>query len=155
MTYGLPYMGSKSRIAKDIIDILPRGKRLVDLFGGGGAITHCGALSGKYRTVLYNDINTLLVEWVEDVIAGKYASGKFLPRFVSKKEFVEKRDTDAYIKYVFSFGNNGRDYYCNPQMEATDKSIIDKDSCLDWYNANFHLRRSGGVIQDFLKSYRD
>ena len=35
--YGLPYQGNKSRIADIIIHILPKGNRLVDLFGGGGA----------------------------------------------------------------------------------------------------------------------
>ena len=34
--YGVPYQGNKSRIADIIIHILPSGKRLVDLFGGGG-----------------------------------------------------------------------------------------------------------------------
>ena len=45
--YGVPYQGNKSRIADIIINILPKGKRLVDLFGGGGAITHCALLSNK------------------------------------------------------------------------------------------------------------
>lgn len=31
---GVPYQGSKNAIAKDIIGILPRGKRFVDLFAG-------------------------------------------------------------------------------------------------------------------------
>ena len=34
--YGVPYQGNKSRVADIIISILPEGKRLVDLFGGGG-----------------------------------------------------------------------------------------------------------------------
>lgn len=34
--YGVPYQGNKSRIADIIISLLPAGKRLVDLFGGGG-----------------------------------------------------------------------------------------------------------------------
>lgn len=34
--YGVPYQGNKSRIADLIINILPAGNRLVDLFGGGG-----------------------------------------------------------------------------------------------------------------------
>lgn len=34
--YGVPYQGNKSRIADIIINILPAGNRLVDLFGGGG-----------------------------------------------------------------------------------------------------------------------
>lgn len=33
--YGIPYQGNKSRIADRIISVLPAGKRLVDLFGGG------------------------------------------------------------------------------------------------------------------------
>lgn len=33
--YGVPYQGNKSRIADIIISLLPDGKRLVDLFGGG------------------------------------------------------------------------------------------------------------------------
>lgn len=33
--YGVPYQGNKSRIADKIINLLPEGKRLVDLFGGG------------------------------------------------------------------------------------------------------------------------
>uniref|UniRef100_UPI00387041B0 ParB N-terminal domain-containing protein n=1 Tax=Ruminococcus sp. TaxID=41978 RepID=UPI00387041B0 len=36
--YGVPYQGNKSRIADIIISLLPEGDRLVDLFGGGGAI---------------------------------------------------------------------------------------------------------------------
>lgn len=33
--YGVPYQGNKSRIADAIIELLPSGNRLVDLFGGG------------------------------------------------------------------------------------------------------------------------
>ena len=45
--YGLPYQGSKNQIAEDIIDFLPSGNRLVDLFGGGGSISHCASLSSE------------------------------------------------------------------------------------------------------------
>jgi site-specific DNA-adenine methylase len=43
--YGMPYQGSKNRIAEDIIDFLPKRKVLVDLFGGGGAISDCASQS--------------------------------------------------------------------------------------------------------------
>ena len=36
MNYGLPYMGSKNKIAKKIVELLPSGERLVDLMAGGG-----------------------------------------------------------------------------------------------------------------------
>ena len=48
--YGVPYQGNKSRIADIIISILPEGKRLVDLFGGGGryyALCHAFRQVGK------------------------------------------------------------------------------------------------------------
>lgn len=54
-TYGVPYSGSKNRLAEDIIDMLPAGDRLVDLFAGGCAITHCALMSGKWKKILNND----------------------------------------------------------------------------------------------------
>lgn len=47
--YGVPYQGNKSRIADIIINILPEGKRLVDLFGGVVQlrIAPCFQASGK------------------------------------------------------------------------------------------------------------
>lgn len=36
MRYGMPYQGSKSRIAEWVVDTLPKSHTLVDLFAGGG-----------------------------------------------------------------------------------------------------------------------
>lgn len=47
MRYGLPYKGSKNAIAEWITDVLPEGECLVDLFCGGGAVTHCAMLRDK------------------------------------------------------------------------------------------------------------
>ena len=44
MKYGMPYKGSKSRFARAIIDALPEGETLVDLFGGGSYIPLCSCL---------------------------------------------------------------------------------------------------------------
>ena len=55
--YGIPYQGSKTKIAPNIIALLPKGKRFVDLFGGGFAMSHCARLSNKYDTVVYNHGN--------------------------------------------------------------------------------------------------
>ncbi len=53
--YGVPYQGNKSRIADIIINLLPEGKRLVDLFGGGvlSRIVRCSPASGRsfYTTI--------------------------------------------------------------------------------------------------------
>lgn len=39
MNYGLPYMGSKNKIAEWILSYLPKAENLYDLFCGGCAIT--------------------------------------------------------------------------------------------------------------------
>ena len=115
--YGMPYMGSKGKIADWVIDQLPSGKRLVDLFGGGGAISHCAKLSGKWDTVLYNELNPLVCEVLQDAMDGKYSYDVFKPEWVSREEFMAKRDTCGYVKYVWSFGNNGRCYLFGKDVE--------------------------------------
>ena len=41
MRYGLPYMGSKNKIAEWVLSYLPQADNFYDLFCGGCAITHC------------------------------------------------------------------------------------------------------------------
>jgi len=121
MNYGLPFQGSKSGIAKEIIRELPSGKRLVDLFGGGGAITHCALLSGKWESVYYNDIDPLLPELIKKAVNGEYSYKNFQPKFITREEFNEKKNIDGYIKYVWSFGNNGIDYLFGKDIEELKK----------------------------------
>lgn len=106
--YGLPYMGSKDKIAENLICKLPKGKRFVDLFGGGFAMSHCALLSGRFEAVYYNEIDPLMTKLVEDSINGKYVN--FVPDWVTKKDFEELKNSDGYIKTCWSFGNNGSDY---------------------------------------------
>lgn len=72
MNYGLPYMGSKSKIADWILENLPEAENLYDLFGGGGAITHKALLSNKFQNIYYNDIQTGLTQLFKDAVDGKY-----------------------------------------------------------------------------------
>ena len=55
MNYGLPYVGSKNKIAKTIIDFLPPADHFYDLFAGGCAITHAAILSNKYKIKMPSD----------------------------------------------------------------------------------------------------
>lgn len=112
--YGVPYQGNKSRIADIIIKILPAGKRLVDLFGGGGAITHCAMLSGKWESFLYNDLNDMITGLFIDAVYGKYSDEH---RVITREAFEELKDTDAYVKYIWSFGNNGSGYLWGKDIE--------------------------------------
>jgi site-specific DNA-adenine methylase len=70
MNYGLPYKGSKNRIAKRILEVLPPAPVLYDVFAGGCAITHAGLLSGKYSRVVANDINGMIPHAFETAITG-------------------------------------------------------------------------------------
>ena len=116
--FGIPYQGSKDRIALDIHRHLPSGKRFVDLFGGGFAMSHCALLlKGKYDTVLYNDLNPLLIDLIRKAIDGEYSYDHFKPRFISREEFNEKKDKDGYIKYIWSFGNGGNGYLYGKHIE--------------------------------------
>lgn len=60
MRYGLPYKGSKNSIAEWIVDNLPPADTFVDLFFGGGAVTHRAMLTGKYKHFIINDIDDRL-----------------------------------------------------------------------------------------------
>ena len=60
MRYGLPYKGSKNGIAEWIVSELPTAHTFVDLFFGGGAITHRAMLTGKYQQFIVNDIEDCL-----------------------------------------------------------------------------------------------
>ena len=118
--YGAPYMGSKSKIAEDILAILPRGKRFVDLFGGGFAMTHCAMLFGKYEEFYYNELNPLVVDMIKKAIAGEYKNER---RWIDRETFYNLKDTDGYVKLCWSFGNNGGYYLYAKEIEPWKKAL--------------------------------
>lgn len=121
MSYGLPYMGSKNRIAKWIIDHLPPAEHFYDLFGGGGAISHCALLSGKYKYVHYNELNPLIVKAFTMAINGEFKNEN---RWISREDFFKLKDTDPYVSLCFSFGNNANKGYCySREIEPLKKAV--------------------------------
>ena len=123
--YGLPYMGSKSAIADKIIAVLPAGERFIDLFGGGGAMTHAAALSGKYSEVIYSDADPLACEYVARAMRGDYSPERFTPRWVTREEFFAKKDVDPYIRYCWSFGNRGGGYLYGRHVEGLKRRLFE------------------------------
>ena len=115
--FGIPYMGSKTKIAVDILRRLPDGKRFVDLCGGGFAMSHAAVLSRKYDSVYYNDFNPLIVELIRNALEGKYNYTVFKPPFVTREEFYRLKDTNGYVKYIWSFGNTGKEYMFGKDVE--------------------------------------
>ncbi len=112
MRYGIPYQGSKSRIAEWVVSQLPPADTLVDLFAGGCAITHAALLSGKYSHVIANDL-TKGPNVFRDAINGEFAD---MQGGITRDEFLAS-DDDA-IKLLYSFGNNRNSYLWSPELES-------------------------------------
>ena len=105
--YGAAYQGSKSKIADDIISMLPSRKYFIDAFSGGGALAHCALESKKYEHIIANDIQT------KDILEAHFLWTpeqhlEFQKKWVTKEEF-EKTD-NLYIKTCWSFSNNRKAY---------------------------------------------
>lgn len=120
MKYGLPYKGSKNKLAERIVRLLPRRTNLVDLFCGGCAVTHAALLMGKFEHIYINDINWMCPTLFMDALQGKYANDT---RWISREDFFRLRDTDPYVAMVWSFGNNMRDYLYSKEIEPLKKAI--------------------------------
>ena len=120
MKYGITYQGSKNAIAEKIIEILPSGRRFVDLFGGGAAISHCAVLSGKWQKVLYNEYNPLLVDLIKRAINGDFQNEK---RWISREDFFKLKEQDGYIKYCWSFSCAGNCYLYSKEIEPWKKAL--------------------------------
>ena len=90
-TYGAPYQGSKNRIARRLIYLLPKGNRFVDLFSGGGAMTHAAIESGKYGSQHMNDIDDAGMRLFLDGASGKWNGRKLDPGTDSKESLMREK----------------------------------------------------------------
>ena len=113
MRYGLPYQGSKSRIADWVVGNLPSAPVLVDIMCGGGAVSHAALLSGKYGRVVLNDVNGMADVFVR-AARGEYADYSFVP---DREQFFALRDSDPLVSLLYSFGNCQRTYLWSRELE--------------------------------------
>ena len=120
MNFGLPYKGSKNRIAKKILDVLPAAPVLYDVFCGGCAITHAAMLSGKYSRVVANDINSMIPHAFETALAGGFRNED---RWISRDDFQRLYKTDPYVAMCFSFGNNLHEYCYARELEPYKRAL--------------------------------
>ena len=118
--YGLPYTGSKSKIAHWVIDNLPLGRVLIDAFAGGCAITHRALLSKKWQTIIANDINFKYPQLFLDAVRGKYRDER---RWISREDFERLKSKDAFVACCWSFGNNLLRYMYNKKIEPYKRAL--------------------------------
>ena len=126
---GLPYMGSKRKIANEIVNyILKKNKDVkyfYDVFGGGGAISFEAIQKHQIKKVFYNEFNGGVVSLLKDIrdngITDKYY------QFIDRQTFLDNKDKDDFLgglcKVVWSFGNNQKDYIYGKDTEA-DKKLL-------------------------------
>ena len=105
--YGAAYQGSKSKIADEIISLLPARKYFIDAFSGGGALAHCALESGKFEHIIANDLQT------KDILEAHFLWTpeqhlEFQKKWVTKEEF--DHTNNLYVKTCWSFSNNRKAY---------------------------------------------
>ena len=114
-------MGSKNSIAKDIVNALPSGERLVDLFAGGCAITDYALKNtNKFSRFLVNDLNGWSPQTYIKALAGGFKDEE---RWISRKDFFRLKDTDPYVSLCFSFGNSLKTYMYSPELEPYKRAL--------------------------------
>lgn len=120
MRYGLPYKGSKNKLAERIVRLLPQRKHLYDLFCGGCAVSHAALVKGKYEHIHINDSNWMCPTLFMDALQGKYDNEM---RWISREDFQRMKTTDPYVAVVWSFGNNMRDYMYSRKIEPLKRAL--------------------------------
>lgn len=115
MNFGLPYTGSKNRICKWVLEYIPDNQDcFVDVFAGGCAITHAVYYYGKAKRIIANDFNQSVIALFKGAIEGKY---KDRTEWVSREDFFKLKESDPFIKFVWSFGNKGTSYIYGKHIE--------------------------------------
>lgn len=120
MKYGLPYKGSKNKLAERIVRLLPEADHLIDLFCGGCAVSHAALLRGKWPHVHVNDADWRCPELFVNALQGKYADER---RWVSREDFERLKLSDPYVACVWSFGNNMRNYLYSRDLEPLKRAV--------------------------------
>lgn len=115
MKYGLPYKGSKNKIAEWVVSILPHGGTLCDLFCGGCAVTHAAMVSGKFDRFIINDIDHTIPHAFVKALSGGFSEEK---RVIDRQTFEQLKNADAYVALCWSFGNNAKGYLWNDETEG-------------------------------------
>lgn len=131
MSLGIPYMGSKRKLASDILHIITsRHSGLTDfydLFGGGGSISFTAIQDYRFK-VHYNELNSHIYYLVKYLKENKELEPKFF-EWVTRECFFEQiskqnHEADWYSGFVmscWSFGNKQSSYLYGSDIEETKR----------------------------------
>ena len=120
MNFGLPYKGSKNLLAQRILNCIPSASVFVDLFCGGCAVSHAALLSGRFARVVVNDIEGDVSRLFVAAVNGQY---KGESRWISREDFFRLKESDPFVRYCWSFGNNGMKYIYSEAVEPYKRAL--------------------------------
>jgi len=126
---GMPYMGCKRKLSNRIVSKIlntHRGvKYFYDLFGGGGAISFEALKYPQLKKVVYNELNTGVVELLKKI--QKDGVTEEFYQWVDRDTFMKNKDGDEWFsglcKTVWSFGNRGASYLFGSDIEHLKKLL--------------------------------
>lgn len=126
-TLGIPYMGSKRKLAQDILfEITQRHIGITDfydLFGGGGSISFTAVRDYRFK-VHYNELNSHIFKLVEYLKSNSTLEDRFYD-WVTRDDFfrqIEKPNSEAdwysgFVMSCWSFGNSQSSYLYGADIE--------------------------------------
>ena len=135
-TYGVSYKGSKNKIAAEVVYNLPSAPLLIDVFAGGGAITHAALLSHRFSSILANDYDCGALQLFYRASHGLIDFKEERKRWVSREDFKRLKDTDPIVRYNWSFSNAGRHYLYSKDREPYKRAYHFALNCNDWTEWN-------------------
>jgi 16S rRNA G966 N2-methylase RsmD len=120
---GIPYMGSKRKLAEPIINYIlahnPTAKYIFDLFGGGGAISFEALKRKQFLEVHYNELNTGVVELLKKIRKDGVTDEFY--NWIDRNTFNKHKNDDDWfgglLKTCWSFGNNQSAYLFGKDIE--------------------------------------
>ena len=124
---GIPYMGSKRKLASDILQKITQRHNGItdfyDLFGGGGSISFTAIRDYRFK-VHYNELNKHIYSLVEYLKNHKELEPKFY-EWVTREEFhrqINKTNGEAdwysgFVMSCWSFGNSQNSYLYGADIE--------------------------------------
>lgn len=144
--YGIPYQGSKGKIIDQIAKFFPNADHFYDLFGGGFSASHymLESRNKSYKFFHYNEIRPGLCELIKDAIDGKFNYKVFRPEWISRERFLRDKESNAYIKIIWSFGNNGEGYLFGKEIEEEKRSMhqaVVFDEFNEWFIKTFKITK--------------
>lgn len=137
MLFGIPYVGSKARIGKELIskmlELKPQAHIFIDLFGGGGGMSYNACQFPNFDKIIYNDLNYQVYNAInflnKNIIDGTFIDfyNKLESTIINRDQFFNLDLNDPFsfiLNRCYSFGNKG-DTYIYSKDKYEEKLIVE------------------------------